>query len=53
MGRETVVAVTNGKLDLGTWEQIFYGDEKDHLNMPNWLTEYREKRNKVTICTNL
>lgn len=24
MGREVVVAVTNGKLDFGTWEQIFY-----------------------------
>ena len=24
MGRETVVAVTEGKLDFGTWEQIFY-----------------------------
>ena len=24
MGRETVVAVTKGKLDFGTWEQIFY-----------------------------
>ncbi len=24
MGRETVVAITNGKLDFGTWEQIFY-----------------------------
>lgn len=24
MGREVVVAVTNGKLDLGPWEQIFY-----------------------------
>ncbi len=24
MGREVVVAITNGKLDLGTWEQIFY-----------------------------
>jgi secondary thiamine-phosphate synthase enzyme len=24
MGRESVVAVTNGKLDFGTWEQIFY-----------------------------
>jgi thiamine phosphate synthase YjbQ (UPF0047 family) len=23
-GRETTVAITNGKLDLGTWEQIFY-----------------------------
>ncbi len=26
MGRETVVAVTGGKLDLGTWERIFYGE---------------------------
>ena len=26
MGREVVVAVTNGKLDLGTWEQVFYGE---------------------------
>jgi secondary thiamine-phosphate synthase enzyme len=26
MGREVVVAVTNGRLDLGPWEQIFYGE---------------------------
>jgi len=26
MGREVVVAITNGKLDFGTWEQIFYGE---------------------------
>lgn len=26
MGREVVVAVTGGKLDLGNWEQIFYGE---------------------------
>ncbi len=26
MGRETVVAVTEGKLDFGPWEQIFYGE---------------------------
>ncbi len=26
MGRETVVAITNGKLDFGPWEQIFYGE---------------------------
>ncbi|MCQ9207410.1 MAG: secondary thiamine-phosphate synthase enzyme YjbQ [Omnitrophica bacterium] len=26
MGRETVVAVTKGKLDFGPWEQIFYGE---------------------------
>jgi len=26
MGREVVVALTDGKLDFGTWEQIFYGE---------------------------
>jgi secondary thiamine-phosphate synthase enzyme len=26
MGREVVVAVTNGQLDFGTWEQIFYAE---------------------------
>ncbi len=26
MGREVVVAITDGRLDLGTWEQIFYGE---------------------------
>ena len=26
MGREVVVAVSEGRLDLGTWEQIFYGE---------------------------
>lgn len=26
MGREVVVAITKGKLDFGTWEQIFYGE---------------------------
>jgi thiamine phosphate synthase YjbQ (UPF0047 family) len=26
MGREVVVAVTDGRLDLGSWEQIFYGE---------------------------
>ena len=26
MGRETVVAITEGQLDLGTWERIFYYD---------------------------
>ena len=29
MGREVVVAVTEGKLDLGPWEQIFYGEFDD------------------------
>ncbi len=26
MGRDVVVAVTNGRLDFGPWEQIFYGE---------------------------
>ena len=26
MGREVVVAITNGKFDFGPWEQIFYGE---------------------------
>jgi secondary thiamine-phosphate synthase enzyme len=26
MGREVVVAVTNGRMDFGPWEQIFYGE---------------------------
>jgi secondary thiamine-phosphate synthase enzyme len=30
MGREVVVAVTAGHLDLGRWEQIFYGEFDGH-----------------------
>jgi thiamine phosphate synthase YjbQ (UPF0047 family) len=26
MGREVVVAIAKGKLDLGPWEQVFYGE---------------------------
>ena len=26
MGREVVIAVTKGKLDIGPWEQVFYGE---------------------------
>ncbi|MGI9570076.1 MAG: secondary thiamine-phosphate synthase enzyme YjbQ, partial [Desulfobulbia bacterium] len=26
MGREVVVAITEGQMDFGTWEQIFYGE---------------------------
>jgi secondary thiamine-phosphate synthase enzyme len=26
MGREVIVAITNGKIDFGPWEQIFYGE---------------------------
>jgi secondary thiamine-phosphate synthase enzyme len=26
MGREVVIAITRGRLDFGTWEQVFYGE---------------------------
>jgi len=26
MGREVVIAITEGKLDFGPWEQVFYGE---------------------------
>jgi secondary thiamine-phosphate synthase enzyme len=26
MGREVVLAITDGKIDLGSWEQVFYGE---------------------------
>ena len=37
MGREVVVAVTDGKLDFGPWEQIFYG-------------EFDGKHHKAVLC---
>jgi secondary thiamine-phosphate synthase enzyme len=30
MGREVVMAITEGRLDFGTWEQIFYGEFDGH-----------------------
>lgn len=30
MGREVVIAVTEGVLDFGTWEQVFYGEFDGH-----------------------
>jgi secondary thiamine-phosphate synthase enzyme len=32
MGREVVVAITNGALDFGPWEQIFYGEFDGNRN---------------------
>jgi thiamine phosphate synthase YjbQ (UPF0047 family) len=32
MGREVIVAIINGKLDFGPWEQIFYGEFDDRRN---------------------
>lgn len=39
MGREVVVAITNGRLDFGPWEQIFYGE----------FDSYRPKRVLVKV----
>jgi secondary thiamine-phosphate synthase enzyme len=39
MGREVVVAITDGKFDFGPWEQIFYGE----------FDGRREKRGLVKI----
>jgi hypothetical protein len=35
MGREVVVAVTNGRLDFGTWERIFQG-QAEWLARESW-----------------
>jgi len=34
MGREVVVAATNGKLDFGPWKQIFYGEFDGTFPLP-------------------
>jgi secondary thiamine-phosphate synthase enzyme len=39
MGREVVVAISNGQLDFGPWEQIFYGE----------FDGFRQKRALVKI----
>ena len=41
MGREVTVAITNGKLDFGPWEQIFYAEfdgrrKKTNFGKDNW-----------------
>ncbi len=40
MGREVVVAVTEGRLDFGTWERIFYGE---------FDGDRRERRKRVLV----
>jgi secondary thiamine-phosphate synthase enzyme len=37
MGRKSVVAITEGKLDFGTWEQIFYGEFDGRKKNVSWL----------------
>ena len=44
MGREVVVAITKGRLDLGPWEQVFYG-EFDGDRAKRVLFEVFEERN--------
>jgi secondary thiamine-phosphate synthase enzyme len=34
MGREVVVAISAGRLDIGPWEQIFYGEFDGHPRKP-------------------
>ncbi len=46
MGREVVVAVTNGKLDFGPWEQIFYGE----FDGKRRKTGAREDNRRIMLC---
>ena len=48
MGREVVVAVSNGRLDFGPWEQVFYG-EFDGKRQKRVLVKYFSDMEK-TIC---
>jgi thiamine phosphate synthase YjbQ (UPF0047 family) len=36
MGRESVITVTDGKLDFGTWERIFYGEFDGRRKKGSW-----------------
>jgi len=40
MGREVVIAITNGRLDFSPWEQIFYGE---------FDGDRRERRKRVLV----
>ena len=43
MGREVIVAIINGKLDFGAWEQIFYG-EFNRWRQKSVLESYQDAR---------
>ena len=43
MGREVIVAIINGKLDFGAWEQIFYG-EFNRRRQKSVLESYQDAR---------
>jgi len=47
MGREAVVAITNGKLDFGPWEQIFYSGSTAGGASGRWL---KSSENKSSFC---
>jgi thiamine phosphate synthase YjbQ (UPF0047 family) len=36
MGREVVVAITDGRFDFGPWEQIFYGESTAAAGSASW-----------------
>ena len=46
MGREAVVAVTNGRLDFGTWEQIFYGEFDGKREKPGPCQNHRRIKSR-------
>ncbi len=52
MGREVVVAVTNGRLDFGPWEQIFYG-EFDGRRRKRVLIKSLENKDKIFCFANM
>ena len=47
MGREVVVAITNGKLDFGPWEQIFYGEFDGRRRSGRWSRSSASERRCV------
>jgi thiamine phosphate synthase YjbQ (UPF0047 family) len=42
MGHEVVVAVTDGRLDFGPWEQIFYGEFDGRRRKHVWVRTIAE-----------
>jgi secondary thiamine-phosphate synthase enzyme len=51
MGREVVVAVTNGKLDFGPWEQIFYGEFDGRRNKRVLVKVIGDKATEEHACS--
>lgn len=51
MGREVVVAVSNGKLDFGPWEQIFYGEFDGRRNKRVLVKVIGDKATEEHACS--